>query len=108
MASTPDFVQYVTEQLSGAGEVYCKKMFGEYGVYCSEKFIGLIINNEFFLKPTEQGRKLLKEVTEASPYKGAKPHFLIGELEDKELLTDLIKITYEQLPAPKPKKRKPN
>ncbi len=107
MASTPDFVQYVCDQLSGAGEIYYKKMFGEYGVYCNEKFIGLIINNEFFLKPTEHGRKVLQEVAEASPYDGAKPHFLISELEDKEFLTDLIKITYEQLPAPKPKKRKP-
>ncbi len=47
---------------------------------------------------------MLYEVTEVSPYNGAKPHFLISELEDKEFLTDLIKITYEQLTAPKPKK----
>ena len=37
MASNTDFVQYIVDQCSGAGEIIAKKMFGDYGIYCDEK-----------------------------------------------------------------------
>ena len=37
MSSRLDFVQYVADQCSGAGEITFKKMFGEYGIYCDGK-----------------------------------------------------------------------
>ena len=43
---------------------------------------------------------------EAPPYKGAKNYFLVEDVEDAEALTKLVKATYEELPEPKPKKRK--
>ena len=33
MATTPDFVEFVCEQISGAGDIRYRKMFGEYMVY---------------------------------------------------------------------------
>ena len=41
MASNLDFVEYVCEQIGGAGQITYKKMFGEYGIYCNEKIIGV-------------------------------------------------------------------
>ena len=35
MASHPDFVNYVAEQLRQAGVIRSRKMFGEYGLYLS-------------------------------------------------------------------------
>ena len=32
MASNPDFVQYISDQCAGAGEITVKKMFVDYGV----------------------------------------------------------------------------
>ena len=32
MASNLDFVQYIADQCSGAGEITVKKMFGDYGI----------------------------------------------------------------------------
>ncbi len=43
---------------------------------------------------------------EGSPYHGAKPHFLIEELEDRERLAELVQVTCRELPMPKPKKKK--
>jgi len=37
MASNTDFVQYIADQCSQAGEIMAKKMFGDYGIYCSGK-----------------------------------------------------------------------
>ena len=36
MASTPEFVRYVCEQIAGAGAVRYRKMFGEYLIYVDE------------------------------------------------------------------------
>ena len=52
MASNPDFVQYITDQCAGAGNIATRKMFGDYGIYCDGKFFGLICDNGFFIKPT--------------------------------------------------------
>ncbi len=105
MASKEEFVQYVCDQLSGAGEISYKKMFGEYGVYCNGKIIGLICDDAFFLKETAAGAAVLKNVVEAPPYEGAKLHFLVENVDDRELMTELISATYGELPAPKPKKK---
>lgn len=106
MASTLEFVEYVCEQSSEAGIITYKKMFGEYGIYCNGKIIGLICNNQLFVKKTKIGETLLSEVEEASPYTNAKPHFVVDFLEDKELLSKFIEKTCEELPMPKPKKAK--
>lgn len=106
MASTVEFVEYVCDQINGAGNITYKKMFGEYGIYCNGKIIGLICNNEFFVKKTKIGETLLSQVEEASPYTNAKPHFVIDSLEDRDFLSKFIEKTYEELPMPKPKKKK--
>lgn len=106
MASTVEFVTYACEQMSGAGEITYKKMFGEYGVYCNGKIIGLICEDQLFIKETTKGRELLEEIIMESPYTSAKTHLVIGDLEDTDFLSAFIKATYEELPVPKPKKKK--
>ncbi|NPD46330.1 MULTISPECIES: TfoX/Sxy family protein [unclassified Lentimicrobium] len=107
MATDKDFVNYVADQMEQAGEIRTRAMFGEYGIYCNDKFFALICDNKLFIKPTKAGRAFLGEVNEAPPYEGAKPSFLITEeLEDRDKLAELVKVTITELPAPKPKKEK--
>jgi TfoX/Sxy family transcriptional regulator of competence genes len=106
MASDLEFVEYVCEQIGGAGDISYLRMFGEYGIYCDARIIGLICDNQFFLKITERGRALLPEVNEAPAYPGSKPYFVIDALEDKEALSAAVRAAYDELPAPKPKKKK--
>ena len=42
MASNPDFVQFIIDQCSGAGEIAVKKMMGDYCAYCDGVLFGLI------------------------------------------------------------------
>ena len=103
MASDQDFVTFIAEQIENAGTIRYRKMFGEYAVYCDEKVVALICDNQLFIKPTEGGRAYIGEVVEATPYPGAKMSFLIGDaFEDREWITELIRITAAELPAPKP------
>ncbi|WNY25928.1 TfoX/Sxy family protein [Methanolapillus millepedarum] len=106
MASSQEFVDFVCEQLRDAGMISSRKMFGEYAIYLNGKIVALICDNQFFLKKTDVGKEMLQNVTEAPPYPGAKPQFLIDDLEDREFLCALIRKTYEELPEPKPKKPK--
>jgi TfoX/Sxy family transcriptional regulator of competence genes len=105
MASDPEFVSFVEDQLSGTGEILAKKMFGEYGVYLDGVFFGLICDNRFFVKPTEGGRAFIGKPVEAPPYPGARNSFLIEDkLEDRDWVCELVKITVKELPPSKKKK----
>ncbi|NUM49090.1 MAG: TfoX/Sxy family protein [Anaerolineales bacterium] len=107
MASDINFVEYVVGQLEHLGEVSARKMFGEYAIYHKEKLVALVCDNQVFVKPTQAGRAFMGDVVEAPPYPGAKPSFLMGDqVEDKEWLGQLIRLTEKELPAPKPKKEK--
>ena len=70
MASNPDFVQYIIDQCSGAGEIAVKKMMGD---------------------------------VMRSPYPGAKEHFYIDDVDDRDFLTAIIRATVPALPKPKSK-----
>ena len=50
MPVSDEYIQYVLEQMAPAGEVYARKMFGEYGLYMDGKIIGLVCDNHVFLK----------------------------------------------------------
>lgn len=106
MASDAAFVDYVCDQMSAAGTIASRKMFGEYAVYCDGKVVALVCDDQLFVKPTSAGRAIVGDLAEAPPYAGAKPHFAIGDrVDDREWLRALIEATARELPAPKPKKR---
>ncbi len=107
MASDQNFVNFVVEQIKNAGEITAKKMFGEYGIYADGKLFGLICDNKLFIKPTISGREFIGNVVEAPPYEGAKVSFLIEDkIEDSEWISELVRISLNELPAPKVKKKK--
>ena len=106
MASSQEFVNYVCEQLHLAGEISSRKMFGEYGIYVNGKFCAMICDNQFFVKVTDGGRRIVPDAPLIPPYKGAKPCLLVESLENCEMLANLLQKTCEELPAPKPRTRK--
>lgn len=105
MSSHQDFVDFIVDQIEHAGVITYKKMFGEYAIYCEGKVVALICDDQLFIKPTDAGRTFIGNVVEAPPYPGAKMSFLIGDkVDDREWISELIRITYKELPEPKPKK----
>lgn len=105
MASHLDLVNYIVDQCSGAGEIVARKMFGDYGIYCDGKIFGLICDDCFYIKPTEAGKALLREVDMRPPYQGAKDHFFIADVDDCDYLAALVSATCNSLPEPKKRKR---
>ena len=101
-------VAFLQDQLSGVENLSIRQMFGEYGVWVDGKTVGLVCNDQLFIKPTPAGKLLAKDASEAPPYRGAKPSMLIdAELwEDADWLCGLVRETTAALPAPKPKRAK--
>jgi TfoX/Sxy family transcriptional regulator of competence genes len=106
MASSQSTVDFIAEQIQSAGFIRTRKMFGEYAIYCNEKVVAFVCDDQLFVKPTEAGKALFDELDEAPPYPGAKNYYRVTEerWEDHEWLTDLIIQTAAALPLPKPKK----
>lgn len=77
MSSSPEFVTYIADLLSDAGQIDCRKMFGEYGICCNGKLFGVICDSQLYIKITKAGQSLAPGLQTAPPYKGAKDYFLV-------------------------------
>jgi DNA transformation protein and related proteins len=106
MASDKEFISFVCEQLRGAGEISSRRMFGQAAVYLEDKVVGLVFDNQLFVKATEPGRAKIGVPVEARPFTGANNWFLMADLDDPEFLADLIRTTADALPLPKVKTEK--
>lgn len=107
MATRQSTVDFILDQIAEAGAVTAKKMFGEYALYCDTKVVALVCDDQLFVKPTEAGKTFINNFIEGIPYPGAKPYLLISaELwDEREWLSQLIRITALELPAPKKKSK---
>ena len=107
MASRQNTVDSILEQIAGAGAVSARKMFGEFTIYCDEKVVALVADDQFFVKPTAAGKAFIGDFVEGLPYPGAKPCLLIPEdkWDDRPWMSRLIRMTAAELPPPKKKPR---
>lgn len=105
MASTKDYLEFVLEQLSGLDDITYRAMMGEYILYYKGKVFGGIYDNRFLVKPTESAKALMPDAGLELPYEGAKEMLLVENIEDKEFMAKLLKAMFDELPAPK-KRRK--
>ncbi|MBO4806005.1 MAG: TfoX/Sxy family protein [Paludibacteraceae bacterium] len=106
MASKKDFLDFILDQLSDLEEVTYRYMMGEYILYYRGKIIGGIYDNRFLVKPTKSALELMPDTTRELPYEGAKEMLLVDNVENSEFLCDLLKALCNDLPEPKPKKKK--
>lgn len=110
MATQQATIDFLLDQTASAGEMHARKMFGEYALYCEEKVVALVCDNQLFVKITEQGKEFVGSgYQEGFAYPGAKPSMHINEemFDDHKWLGKLIRTTADALSAPKPKKQRP-
>ncbi len=106
MANDQEFIDFVVEQVENGCDISYRNMFGGTTLYMNGKVVALICDNQLFVKPTATGRAYIGLPVEAPPYPGAKDFFLVqDEIEDAEWLIELLVITEQELPAPRPKKK---
>ena len=106
MASHPDFVEYVVDQLREAGNVRARKMFGEYGLFCDGTFFGVICDDQLFIKITPQGESAFPGLPKVPSHEGASDSFMIEEVDDPTMAVELTRITCEALRKATSQKRR--
>jgi len=52
--------------LSNLGHVRARKMFGEYCLYCADKPVALVYDDQLFLTPIHAGRCMIEHPVEVS------------------------------------------
>lgn len=70
-------------------------------------FFAVICDDQFFVKITPEGQAAFPDLPKAPPYEGARDSFLVDDVEDRELMTALVRITCGALKTrPRKKRRK--
>lgn len=111
MPTSKGTIDFLLDQLSGLARVHARRMFGEYALYCQEKVVALVCDNQLFVKITAEGRALVgARYVEGHAYPGARPSMVVGAevIEDADRLCELLRVTAAALPAPKLKARRPS
>ena len=80
-------------------------MMGEVILYYRGKIIGGIYDDRFLVKPVKSALAHMPTAPLELPYAGAKEMLLVEEVDDRQFLADLLRAMYDELPAPKPKKK---
>ena len=81
-------------------------MMGEYIFYYRRKIIGGIYDDRFLVKPVKSAIAYIPNTKYELPYDGAKKMLLVDDVDNKEFLISLFNSIYDELLAPKPKKKK--
>ena len=105
MASSKEYLDFIQDQLSELEDISYRAMMGEYIIYCSGKVVGGIYDDRFLVKPTKSAAAMMPEAGMECPYEGAKEMLLVDNVENKEFLKALLDAMYEELPAPKKRKK---
>ena len=105
MASSKDYLDFILDQLSGLDEISCRAMMGEYIIYYRGRIVGGIYDDRFLVKPTKSAVAMMPDADKELPYEGAKEMLLVDNVENREFLQELLNAMYDELPAPKKKKR---
>ena len=101
MASTKEYLNFILDQLSDLEEISYRAMMGEFIIYYRSKIVGGIYDDRFLVKPVKSAIDYMPQANYELPYEGAKEMLLVEEVENKEFLTGLLKIMYDELPIQK-------
>ena len=106
MATDKAYLEYILDSLSDLDDITYKAMMGEYIIYYHGKIAAYICDDRLLAKTVAAAERLLPNAPRELPYEGAKPMILVEDTDNREFLCRLFKEMYDELPAPKVKKRK--
>ena len=105
MASGKEYLDFILEQLSELDGITFRPMMGEYILYMNGRIIGGIYDNRLLVKPTPSAMAMMPEADRELPYEGAKEMLLVGNVDNRAFLRELLTAMYDELPAPKQKRK---
>ena len=95
MATTKDYKDFILEQLSILGAITCKPMMGEFLLYYDGILFGGIYDDRLLVKKVDSNKRY--HMIEDLPYQGAKPMYLVEDVDNQKKLRDIIIDTCKDL-----------
>ena len=95
MSSTKEYRTFILEQLSILDNITYKPMMGEFLLYYNGVLFGGIYDDRLLVKIVGNNEKY--NMKEAIPYDGAKPMYLVDDVDNQELLRDIVLDTCKDL-----------
>ena len=95
MATTKDYRDFVLEQLNLLDNITCKSMMGEYLLYYNNILFGGIYDDRLLVKIVDSNKKY--NMKESIPYDGAKPMYLVDDIDNQGALKEIILDTCNDL-----------
>ena len=105
MASSKEYLEFILEQLPGSNDTSYRAMMGEFIIYFRGKVVGGVYDDRFLVKPVKAAVTMMPDADLELPYEGAKEMLLVDDVENREFLRGLLEAMYEELPAPKKRKK---
>ena len=88
MATTKDYRNFVLEQLNLLDNITCKTMMGEYLLYYNDILFGGIYDNRLLVKIVDTNKEY--NMQESIPYDGAKPMYLVDDVDNQGTLKNIV------------------
>ena len=88
MATTKDYRDFILEQLSTLDGITCKSMMGEYLLYYNGLLFGGIYDDRLLVKMVDTNKEY--NMQESIPYDGAKPMYLVDDVDNQDTLKDIV------------------
>ncbi len=109
---TPEFVNFLLEQLSSIGPVRARAMFGGHGIYLGDLMFGLVANETLYLK-VDDGNRLFFKQQDLPPFtysKNGKPFVMSYYMAPPDALEDSEQLCHvaQQAIAAAMRQRKPS
>ena len=106
MASSKEYLDFILEQLSDLEDISYRAMMGEFIIYYRGKIVGGIYDDRLLVKAVPAAITYMPDASYELPYQGAKEMLLVEEVDNKTFLSGLFNAMFDELPTPKPKKKK--
>ena len=95
MATTKEYKDYVLGQLSYLNNITIRPMMGEYLLYYNGILFGGIYDDRIIIKRNDSNKKY--NMIESIPYEGAKPMYLVEDIENLEMVRNILLDTCQDL-----------
>jgi DNA transformation protein len=108
MSTRKETVEFILEKLGEPKRFAVRAMFGEYALYADGKVVGLVCNDQLYVKILPESAELENICEKDEAYPGSKKFYVVeeGELSKLKNLPDILLAIAKSLPAKKPKKAK--
>ncbi|MCH5165598.1 MAG: hypothetical protein J1G01_04275 [Clostridiales bacterium] len=101
MATSKEYRDFIVEQFAPSDGITSRFMMGEYLLYRQGVLFGGIYDGRMLVKITNGNKKF--GLSTAIPYDGAKPMYIIEDVENSELMREIAQCTSEDIKSGKNK-----